>query len=434
MDQNWNKQLLSFIADSPTAFHVVENLGKILENAGYTRVYEEKDWNLKLPGKYYVVRNGSSLIALNLPAEANRFLMMAAHTDSPSFRIKEDGEEKVLGLYTRLGVEKYGGMICSTWMDRPLSIAGRVMVREGDKLSCRLVKFDRDLVLIPNLAIHMDRSANDGKAFNVNVDMMPLLGSDKMEKTLNELIGEELGVDPEAIVSRELNLYNRTPGVVWGAENEFISAPQLDDLMCVFGGIEGLLSVDQPREALIFCALDNEEVGSTTRQGADSSFLDDVLHRIWVGVGKGDAPYRAALARSFMISADNGHAVHPNRPEYADRNERPTMNGGIVLKYNANQRYITDAVSAAVFQELCSRAGVPTQRYSNRPDLHGGATMGNISLSHVSVRALDIGRAQLAMHSSYETAGARDLEYLIRAAQTYYASDLRWQGDDVLIS
>lgn len=431
MERDWNRELLGYIQASPTAFHAVENLGKELEQAGYTRVLEEEDWDLKLPGKYYVIRNGSSLIALNLPAEADGFLMMAAHTDSPSFRIKEDGEEKTLGLYTRLGVEKYGGMLCSTWLDRPLSIAGRVMVRTEQGLECRLLKIDRDLLVIPNLAIHMDRSANDGKEFNVNVDMLPLMGSADIHTGLNNLIARELGVREEDIVTRELNLYCRTPGVIWGAENEFISAPQLDDLMCVFGGIKGFLSVDKPREALVFCALDNEEVGSCTRQGADSSFLDDVLHRIWNSVGRGDAPYRAALARSFMVSADNGHAVHPNRPEFADRNERPTMNGGIVLKYNANQRYITDAVSAAVFTEICRKAKVPVQRYSNRPDLHGGATMGNISLSHVSVHALDIGLAQLAMHSSYETAGAKDTEHLIRAASAYFATGLHFEGDNV---
>ena len=433
MERDWNRELLSFIEASPTAFHAVKELETMLEKAGYQRLREEEPWTLSFPGKYYVTRNGSSLIALDLPEHFDSYMMMAAHTDSPSFRIKADGEEKVLGLYSRLGVEKYGGMLCNTWMDRPLSIAGRVMIREGDKLVCRLVKFERDLVLIPNLAIHMDRSANDGKVFNVNEDMMPLIGSYTLQETVNGLIARELGIRAEDIVSRELNLYARTPGTVWGADREYISAPHLDDLMCVFGCLQGFLSKTALKQAAVFVALDNEEVGSSTRQGADSSFLEDTLRRVWSASGRSDAEYRQALAGSFMVSADNAHAVHPNHPEFADRNERPTMNGGIVLKYNANQRYVTDAVSAGVFTEICRRAGVPVQHYSNRPDLQGGATLGNISLTHVAVRALDIGLAQLAMHSSYETAGAKDTEYLIRAARLFYSSSLLWQGDSVTI-
>ncbi len=433
MERDWNRELFSFIEASPTAFHAVKELETMLEKAGYQRLREGEPWTLSFPGKYFVTRNGSSLIALDLPEHFDRYMMMAAHTDSPSFRIKADGEEKVLGLYSRLGVEKYGGMLCNTWMDRPLSIAGRVMVREGDKLVCRLVKFERDLVLIPNLAIHMDRSANDGKAFNVNEDMMPLIGSFELQRSVNSLIAEELGIRAEDIVSRELNLYARTPGTVWGADREYISAPHLDDLMCVFGCLQGFLSKTALKQAAVFVALDNEEVGSSTRQGADSSFLEDTLRRVWSASGRSDAEYRQALAGSFMVSADNAHAVHPNHPEFADRNARPTMNGGIVLKYNANQRYVTDAVSAGVFTEICRRAGVPVQHYSNRPDLQGGATLGNISLTHVAVRALDIGLAQLAMHSSYETAGAKDTEYLIRAARLFYSSSLLWQGGSVTI-
>ena len=433
MERDWNRELLSFVEASPTAFHAVKELETMLEKAGYQRLREEEPWTLSFPGKYFVTRNGSSLIALDLPERFDSYMMMAAHTDSPSFRIKADGEEKVLGLYSRLGVEKYGGMLCNTWMDRPLSIAGRVMVRQGDKLVCRLVKFERDLVLIPNLAIHMDRSANDGKVFNVNEDMMPLIGSFELQRSVNSLIAEELGIRAEDIVSRELNLYARTPGSIWGADREYISAPHLDDLMCVFGCLQGFLSKTALKQAAVFVALDNEEVGSSTRQGADSSFLEDTLRRVWSASGRSDAEYRQALAGSFMVSADNAHAVHPNHPEFADRNERPTMNGGIVLKYNANQRYVTDAVSAGVFTEICRRAGVPVQHYSNRPDLQGGATLGNISLTHVAVRALDIGLAQLAMHSSYETAGAKDTEYLIRAARLFYSSSLLWQGDSVTI-
>ena len=429
-----NCELLDFIHSSPTAWHAAANIAAELERAGYIRLYEEEDWQLKAPGKYYAVRNGSALIALNLPEEADGFLIMAAHGDSPAFRVKDGGEEKALGLYSRLAVEKYGGMLCSTWLDRPLSLAGRVAVREKDGITMKLVNIDRDLLVIPNLAIHMDRSANEGKSFNVNVDMIPLIGSAESKTGLNALIAGELGVKEEDIVSRELNLYPRTPGTVWGAENEFISAPRLDDLQCAFGCLKGFLQADKPKKATVLCVFDNEEVGSGTRQGADSGFLDDMLSRAWTSLGRTDAQYRAALAGSFMVSADNAHAIHPNHPEFADRSERPVMNGGIVIKFNASMSYTTDGLSAAVFSELCRAAEVPVQRYANRPDLRGGSTLGHISLAHVSVPTLDIGLAQLAMHSSYETAGAKDTEYLVRAARAFYESGYRVNGERIALS
>ena len=429
--ENINRELLDFIDASPTAWHAAANVAAELERAGYTRLYEEQEWELRAPGKYYVVRNGSAVIALNLPERPDGFLMMAAHDDSPSFRVKASGEEKTLGLYSRLSVEKYGGMLCSTWLDRPLSLAGRVAVREKDGVAMKLVNIDRDLLLIPNLAIHMDRSANEGKNFNPNVDMIPLFGSADMETGLNALLAGELGVKEEDIVSNELNLYPRTPGTVWGAGNEYVSAPRLDDLQCVFGCLKGFLRAEEPKKAAVLCVFDNEEVGSGTRQGADSGFLDDVLSRACHALGRSDAQYRAALANSFMVSADNAHAIHPNHPEYADRGERPVMNGGVVIKFNAAMNYTTDGLSAAVFSELCRAAEVPVQRYSNRPDLRGGGTLGHISLAHVSVPTLDIGLAQLAMHSCYETAGAKDTEYLVRAARAFYESGYRVNGESI---
>ena len=432
--ENINRELLDFIDRSPTAWHAAANIAAELERAGYTRLYEEENWQLQAPGKYYAVRNGSAVIALNLPEQPDGFLIMAAHDDSPAFRVKAEGEEKTLGIYSRLAVEKYGGMLCSTWLDRPLSLAGRVAVREEGGVTMKLVNIDRDLLVIPNLAIHMDRSANEGKSFNVNVDMIPLIGSAESKTGLNALIAGELGVKEEDIVSRELNLYPRTPGTVWGAENEFISAPRLDDLQCAFGCLKGFLQADKPKKATVLCIFDNEEVGSGTRQGADSGFLDDMLSRAWASLGRTDAQYRAALAGSFMVSADNAHAIHPNHPEFADRSERPVMNGGIVIKFNASMSYTTDGLSAAVFSELCRAAEVPVQRYANRPDLRGGSTLGHISLAHVSVPTLDIGLAQLAMHSSYETAGAKDTEYLVRAARAFYESGYRVNGERIALS
>ncbi len=430
MDQI-NRELLDFIEKSPTAWHAADNAVKMLEEAGYRRLPEERDWALRAPGKYYVVRSGSAVIALNLPEKADGFLIMAAHDDSPCFRVKAAGEEKTLGLYSRLAVERYGGMLCSTWMDKPLSVAGRVAVRTEDGVEMRLVNIDRDLLMIPNLAIHMDRSANEGKNFNANVDMIPLLGGADGKTGLKALLAEALDVREEDIIGHELNLYPRTPGTVWGAGNEFIAAPRLDDLQCAYGCLKGFLQAEKPKKATVLCIFDNEEVGSGTRQGAGASFLEDVLFRVWAALGRGEAQFRAALANSFMVSADNAHAVHPNHPEFADRNERPVMNGGIVIKYSASMSYTTDGFSAAVFSELCRRAEVPVQTYSNRPDLRGGSTLGHISLAHVSVPTLDIGLAQLAMHSSYETAGAKDTEYLVRAARAFYESDYRVNGERI---
>ena len=430
---NINRELLSFIERSPSAWHAAAEVARELEGAGYTRLYEERDWALAAPGKYYVVRSGSAVVALDLPAQPDGFLIMAAHDDSPAFRVKSSGEEKTLGLYTRLPVERYGGMICSTWLDRPLSVAGRAAVRENGGVVMKLVDLDRDLLLIPNVAIHMDRTVNEGKNFNPNSDMIPLMGGPELKKSLKALIAESLGAAEEDLLGHELNLYPRTPGTVWGAEEEFVSAPRLDDLQCAFGCLRGFLQAENRQKAKVLCIFDNEEVGSGSRQGADSEFLGDVLRRVWAALGRSDAQARAALANSFMVSADNAHAVHPNHPEYADRGERPVMNGGVVIKTSASLSYTTDGFSAAVFSELCRKAEVPVQRFSNRPDLRGGGTLGHISLAHVSVPTLDIGLAQLAMHSCYETAGAKDTEHLLRAARAFYESGYRVSGESVTL-
>lgn len=427
--ENWNERLLSFIAESPTAFHACRNLAKRLAAEGYTELREQDAWDLKKGGRYFVRRNASALIAFRIPeGEWKGFLMMAAHADSPSFKIKEHAAVPTAGMYTRLNVEKYGGMICASWLDRPLSVAGRAIVREGEKISAKLLNVDRDLLLIPHVAIHMDRSANDGKKFDPNTDMLPLFGDAAAAEKFDALIADTLGVRQEDVLAKDLFLYPRTPGTVWGAAEEYISSPRLDDLQCVFGCTEGFLRAAEATSLPVLCVFDNEEVGSGTKQGAGSTFLQDVLARTAESLG---ADLRRCLASSFLISADNAHAVHPNHPEYADRNDRPEMNKGIVIKYNANQRYTTDAVSAAAFAELCKKAGVPTQRFTNRADLPGGSTLGNISTAHVSVDSVDIGLAQLAMHSAYETAGARDTEYLIRAAESFYAARFLREEDGI---
>lgn len=419
------KGLLDFISASPTAFHAAANITAALDAAGYTRLYEGEKWEIGC-GKYYVTRNSSSVIALNIPKRDFRgFMIMAGHTDSPTYKVKENPEDKTAGAYIRLGVERYGDMIAYSWLDRPLSVAGRVIVRDGEALKERLVNIDRDLVLIPSLAIHMDRSVNDGKKFDPNTDMLPLYACTGGEKSFSELVAETVGVKAEDILGTELMLYPRTHGAVWGAEEEFVSSPRLDDLQCMYACLQGFLSAEPTESASVLCAFDNEEVGSDTKQGAGSAFFEDILFRVCECLGRSREAYYAAINQSFMVSADNAHSVHPNHPEYSDRNDRPVINQGIVIKYNSNRRYTTDAVSGAVFAELCERAGVPFQYFSNRADLAGGSTLGHISTTRVPVEAVDIGLAQLAMHSAYETAGVKDTKYLMCAAREFFSRSFR---------
>ena len=329
------------------------------------------------------------------------------------------------GGSVRLSVEPYGGMIMRSWMDRPLSVAGRVMVWEEGRLRSRLVNIDRDLLVIPSVAIHMDREVNKGTPLKANVDLLPLLGMAGEPWRFRRLVAESAGVPEDAILSTELFLYPRTPGTLTGLQEEFIAAPRLDDLQCVFGCFRGFLAAEDSASVPLLCVFNNEEVGSGTRQGADSTFLTDVLSRISGALGRSPEEHLAALASSFLVSADNAHAVHPAHPEYADQNERPVLNGGVVIKRNANQRYTTDSLSGAVFQQICREAEVPVQRYSNRADLPGGSTLGNISSAHLSVPTVDIGLPQLAMHACYEVAGVRDTEALVKAMTAYFGRSFR---------
>lgn len=415
------EELLAFIQKSPTCFHAVAAMKEILEAEGYGELREEDRWNLEKGGKYYVTRNDSALIAFALPEEeAKGYRIMASHSDSPTFKIKENPEMEAEGRYVKLNVERYGGMICAPWFDRPLSVAGRVVVKEGEEIVSKLVDVDRDLLMIPNLAIHMNREVNDGYKFNAQKDMLPLYGMSSAKGTFLKTVAEAAGVKEEEILGHDLFLYNRQEGTVWGAEEAFVSSARLDDLQCAFSSLKGFLAGKKEKYIAVHCVLDNEEVGSGTKQGAASTFLRDVLVRINSGLGQDQEDYLRRLAGSFMVSADNAHAVHPNYGEKADPVNRPCMNEGIVIKHSANQKYCTDGVSAAVFKDLCKRAGVPFQTFTNRSDILGGSTLGNISTTQVAVNAVDIGLAQLAMHSPYETAGVKDTAYLIKAAEMLF--------------
>ena len=401
-----SKELMDFIKESPTAFHVVKNFSTMLEKAGFIKLNERNKWKIEQGGKYYVTRNDSSIIAFQVPDNMDfyNFQIAAAHSDSPAFKIKENPEMVEDNNYVTLNVEKYGGMLMAPWFDRPLSVAGRVIVREDSGLKPVLVNVDRDLCVIPNLAIHMNRDVNNGIKYNPQKDMIPLFGEIASKDKFEKIIAMEAGTDADSIVSADLFLYNREVGKIWGADNEFMSAPRLDDVMCAFSCIKALTDNKENNESVNVCAI----------------FDNDVLSRISMCMGKDSEDFIRACASSFMLSADNAHAVHPNYKEKADPTNRPYMNKGIVIKYNANQKYTTDAISAAIFKEICRKAEVEVQSYVNRSDIPGGSTLGNISNSHVSLNTVDIGLAQLAMHSPYETAGVKDTEYMIKAVKKFY--------------
>lgn len=419
------REVLDFIEKSPSCFHAVANVKEMLQEQGFTEVKEAQKWEL-VPGEgYYVTRNDSALIAFRLPEkQARGFHMTAAHSDSPTFKIKELPEMTVEEHYVKLNTEKYGGMILSTWLDRALSVAGRVVVREGRELVTKLVNVDKDLLVIPNVAIHMNREMNQGVAYNPQCDMLPLFADcseGKKKNAFMKRIAKAAGVKAEDILSHDLFLYPREKGRVLGENGEFLLSPRLDDLQCVFAENRAFCE-SRPEEYINVCAVfDNEEVGSGTKQGADSTFLEDTLYRIAEGLGLEKGDYLRMIAESFLISADNAHAVHPNHPEKADPTNRPYVNGGIVIKFHGSQKYATDAVSAAKLKGLCEEAHVPYQTYANRSDIAGGSTLGNISTAHVSVSSVDIGLPQLAMHSAVETAGAKDTFYAVEMMKKFFA-------------
>ena len=422
MYKKTEKKLLKFIQKSPTAFQAVEEMSQRLQKEGFKELKEEKHWDLKAGGNYFVTRNHSAVIAFSIPKKpAWKFHIMASHSDSPALKIKENPEMEVEKAYIKLNVERYGGMLLAPWFDRPLSVAGRLIVRKNGEIQEKLVAVDKDLLVIPNLAIHMNREVNDGYKYNVQKDMLPLYSDYDGKGSFMKLMAAEADVAEEDILGHDLFLYDRTPGTVWGANEEFISAPRLDDIQCAFASLEGFLRGERKESIAVHCVLDNEEVGSTTKQGAASTFLKDTLMRINMGLGRTQEEYLMTLADSFMVSADNAHALHPNHTDKTDPVNRPVLNGGIVIKYNANQKYCTDGVSAAIFKDICDRAEVPYQTFVNRSDMAGGSTLGNISNTQVPMKTVDIGLAQLAMHSVYETTGAKDTESLAKAAAVLFA-------------
>ena len=415
-----NKQIQAmcdFLDASSSTYHAVDYLKKQLEDAGYVRLAENQDWQLQAGGKYFLTRNGTALMAFRVPQDVPKgFLLTASHSDRPGFKVKENPELK--NAYTRLAVERYGGMLMSTWLDRPLSIAGRVLVETENGVETKLVNIDRDLLIIPNVAIHMNRQANDGYKWNPATDLIPLFGGKDAAGKFAVLLEEAAG---GKVLGHDLSLYIRQKATIWGLEEEFISSAALDDLACAWCCTQAFLNAQDSQQMPLLCVFDNEEVGSSSLQGADSDLLQTLIGRICQAL---KLDRNQMLAQSFMLSADNAHAIHPNHPEFADPNNAPVVNQGVVLKFNANQRYCTDGVSAAIFRKICAKAEVPVQTYCNRADLAGGSTLGNISLTHVSVPSADIGLPQLAMHSSFETAGTKDAIYMMDALTAFYSTTL----------
>lgn len=412
--------LSEFILSSPTPFHAVDTAKKMLEEQGFTELKESENLKPVPGGKYFLTRNLSSLIALKIPeGDFCGFMISAAHSDSPAFKVKENSEMSD-GNYVSISSERYGGMLCSTWLDRPLSVAGRVIVKTEKGVESRLVDLKEPVAIMPNVAIHMNRNANSGAVYDFAVDMIPLMRLAGSGQTLKSRIAENAGVSENSLLSWDLILYNPEKPVIWG---DFITSPRLDDLQCAYASLAAFLKSKNEKSAAVYALFDNEEVGSETKQGAASTFLFDTLSRV------AGADLRLKLASSMLASCDNAHAIHPNHPEYSDKNHTVTMNGGVVIKYNANQKYTSDGVSTALFALICQKAGVKVQYYANRPDMAGGSTLGNISNTQVSVNAVDIGIAQLAMHSALETAGKDDTDSMISALTEFFSTSVVFEKD-----
>lgn len=433
------RELMDFLDSALTCYHAVCEVEKRLLDAGFTRLSEKNVWELERGRSYYVIRNDSSVMAFRIPDcsadDIKGFHIFAAHSDSPAFKLKEAPEMTKEGGYVSLNTEKYGGMIMSTWLDRPLTIAGRVCVEEDGEIVSYAVKLKDNTCVIPNLAIHMNRDMNNGVALNPQTDMLPLwmlkteaeeADNTEADNTINAMLAKALTAQTgreycaEDILASDLFVENSQKAVLAGAHDEFIMSARYDDLACVFAGMEAVLASKSDHYINVLAVFDNEEVGSLTRQGADSTLLRDTLEGIADGLGISGAVYRTWKAGSFLISADNAHACHPNQGAKADPVNRPYLNKGIVLKYHGSQKYATDACSAAFVKSICKKYDIPCQTYTNRSDIVGGSTLGNLAMAQVSMPAADIGLPQLAMHSAYETAGARDIEYLICFATAFF--------------
>lgn len=420
---NPSEELLDFIYQSPVAYNAIETIKRYLNKEGFIELHESEEFKVEPNKNYYVTRNGTSIIAFKVPSLVTNygFNIVASHSDSPTYKIKPNTNLKTL-QYNKVSVEPYGGMIHSTWFDRPLSIAGRAVVKKEGMIITKEVNIDRPLLSITNVPIHMNRDINSGYKYDAAVDMQPLISQGLDNVDIKELLSKELNITKEDILNYDLFLCVKEKGYFFGLNNEYFSSPRIDDLQCAFTSLKGFIKGKNKRNINVYACFDNEEVGSSTRQGADSSFLEDTLRRVNSALGFDESKYLEAIASSFLVSADNAHAIHPNHSELYDGLNHVMMNKGIVIKNNASQSYASDGLSSSLFVEILNRCEVPYQYYTNKANIRGGSTLGNISNTHVSVLSIDIGLAQLAMHSSNETAGVKDNEYAIEAFKTFYST------------
>lgn len=403
--------MLDYIYKSPTRYNATENAAEILEANGYRKLELNSIWNLEKGGKYYTTKNSSALIAFRVNSddiEKEGFRIIGSHTDSPNFRIKPNAEMVSEGAYLKLNTEGYGGMILSTWLDRPLAIAGRVFTKGENPFrpSEKIININKPICIIPNLAIHMNRSVNDGYKYNKQTDMLPLMsltGEDfKKEGYLKNLVAEEMGVTAENIIDYDLYLYEYEKGCFTGVDEEFLSTGRLDNLSMFYSSLRAILSSESEKGVSLAVGFDNEEVGSSTKQGADSNLLLNIMERICLSLGKNREEFFSAVENSFIISADLAHAVHPNVNRMADPTNRPVMGKGPVIKIHAGQAYTSDGYSISVYKEICKSVGVDYQEFVNRSDERGGSTIGPISSTHIEIPSVDIGAPILSMHSIRE--------------------------------
>ncbi len=424
------QELIDFIYQSPSPYHVVSNIKSELLSNGFEEVKMRDTWKLAKGKKYFTTKNDSAIFAFsfgNKDLSETGIKMISAHSDSPSFKIKPQPEILVENKLLKLNTEVYGGPILMTWLDRPLSISGRVSLKSDNPLfpKSAFINFNKPILIIPNLAIHLNREINDkGIALNKQKDMLPLMGivNETFEKDnyLLRLIAEELKIEQSDIIDFDLTLYEYEKGCIMGMNNEMISSPKLDDLAMVHAGIKSLLASENGETTQMVCIFDNEEVGSVTKQGAGSPILSNILNRINFALGYNQDDFYKMLYNSFMISADMAHAIHPNLVEKHDPILHPVMNGGPVIKIHANQKYTTDGDSGAVFETICKKAAIPYQKFVNRSDMAGGSTLGNVSTGQLDIRTVDIGNPMLAMHSIRELGGVMDQTYAVKAFTTFF--------------
>lgn len=424
------QNLMQFLDNSPCNFYAAANVAKMLDEAGFNRLNPSDSWALKRGGKYYTLKNDSAIFAfcVGMGDAHSGYKIISSHSDSPGFRIKPRTEMICNGGIIKLNTEVYGGPILYTWFDRPLSVAGRVLLRSENPLRPRsvLVNFRRPILTIPHLSIHFNREVNNGNKLSKQKDMLPVITQVsnllESENLMLKAVAKEIGVDIYDILDFDLTLYDVTPAMTVGYKNEFITSGRIDDLSMVHASVTSLLAqCDTPSDMTrIVAVFDNEETGSGTKQGAASPVLYNILTRINTALGGNNESLLRAIANSFMVSADNAHGIHPNYPEKHDPTNHPVLGGGPVIKINANCKYMSDADSAAVFRTICENAEVPYQYFVNHSDVVGGSTLGNILTSQIDLRGVDMGAAQWAMHSVRETASVRDHLYIIKAFSQFF--------------